>query len=276
MNHRARKRFGQNFLRDPGVVQRIARAVHPRPDQHLVEIGPGEGALTAALLETGCRLDAIELDRDLIVPLQAQFAAHPRFQLHQGDALQFDLSSLGGYSERAGGERRLRVVGNLPYNISTPLIFHLLAQQAHIVDMHFMLQREVVARLAAAPGSKEYGRLSVMAQYFCQVQPLFDVPPEAFQPRPRVQSAVVQLVPHQALAGALPCPARDVSQLQALLRAAFNQRRKTLRNSLRGLLSEAQIAARDIDPSQRPENLTLQQFVALSDQVAAQHSTQEI
>ena len=258
MNHRPRKRFGQNFLRDPGVIQRIARAIHPRPQQHLVEIGPGQGALTASLLDSGCRLDAVELDRDLVPVLLAQFVSNKQFRLHQADALNFDFKTL-----QTEGEK-LRVVGNLPYNISTPLIFHLLEQQEVIADMYFMLQLEVVNRLAAAPGSKHYGRLSVMAQYYCQVQALFEVPPGAFYPPPKVQSAIVQLVPHLAVDGKLPCPAADIEQLQSLLRVVFNQRRKTLRNSLKGLLSVEDIEALDIDPSQRPENLTLQQFVALS------------
>lgn len=252
--HRARKRFGQNFLQDPGVISRIARAINARPNQHLVEIGPGQGALTAAILDSGCSLDAIELDRDLAPILLAQFANNRQFSLHQGDALTFDFASL----QREG--EPLRVVGNLPYNISTPLIFHLLDQHQLIGDMHFMLQLEVVNRLAATPGNKNYGRLSVMAQYFCEVRSLFEVPPEAFHPRPKVQSAIVQLIPYAAP----PFAATSVAQLQSLLRTVFNQRRKTLRNSLRGLLDEAGIASLDIDPTQRPENLTLQQFVALS------------
>lgn len=251
--HRARKRFGQNFLHDPGVINRIARAIHAQPNQHVVEIGPGQGALTAAILDSGCRLDAIELDRDLVPLLLAQFANNPRFTLHQGDALTFDFSAL------QQGEP-LRIVGNLPYNISTPLIFHLLEQQAPIRDMLFMLQLEVVNRLAAAPGTKSFGRLSVMAQYYCEVHALFEVPPEAFTPRPKVQSAIVQLIPHATL----PHVADSVEQLQSLLRIVFNQRRKTLRNSLKGLLDVNRIEALGIDPTQRPENLGLQQFVALS------------
>lgn len=254
--HRARKRFGQNFLHDPGVINRIARAIHAKPHQHVVEIGPGQGALTAAILDSGCRLDAIELDRDLVPLLLAQFANNPRFTLHQGDALTFDFSALHQ------GEP-LRIVGNLPYNISTPLIFHLLEQKALIGDMLFMLQLEVVNRLAASPGNKSYGRLSVMAQYYCDVQSLFEVPPEAFQPRPKVQSAIVQLTPHTSL----PHIADNVEQLQSLLRIVFNQRRKTLRNSLKGLLDADAIEALGIDPAQRPENLSPQQFVELSNAI---------
>lgn len=258
VEHRARKRFGQNFLSDAGVIHRIGRAINPQPEEHLVEIGPGQGALTRELIASGCRLDAIELDRDLIPLLLAQFANYRSFRLHQGDALDFDFTVLQTSSEP------LRVVGNLPYNISTPLIFHLLQQQATIRDMHFMLQLEVVNRLAAPPGSKAYGRLSVMAQYYCTVDALFDVPPEAFRPRPRVQSAIVRLTPHLAGAG-MPCPAKDVQTLETLLRTVFNQRRKTLRNSLKGTLTAEQIESLEIDPSVRPENLTLPQFVALSD-----------
>lgn len=252
--HRARKRFGQNFLQDASVISRIARAIGAREDHHLVEIGPGQGALTATILDSGCTLDAVELDRDLAPILLAQFANNPRFSLHQGDALKFDFRSLQRENEL------LRIVGNLPYNISTPLIFHLLEQRSVIGDMHFMLQLEVVNRLAASPGSKNYGRLSVMAQYHCEVRSLFEVPPEAFTPRPKVQSAIVQLTPHTTL----PCAAKSVEQLQTVLRIVFNQRRKTLRNSLKNLLGEAQISSLGIDPAQRPENLSLREFVALS------------
>lgn len=251
--HRARKRFGQNFLRDPGIIQRLAAAIAPRPGQRLLEIGPGQGALTGELLASGCELSVIELDRDLIPILEAAFGHSDRFHLYQGDALKFDLNSLAG----AG---KVRVVGNLPYNISTPLIFHLLAQQSLIDDMHFMLQKEVVERLAAPAGSKAYGRLGIMAQYYCQVEKLFEVPPEAFSPQPKVQSAIVRLTPHKVL----PCPARDVSQLQTVLRHAFNQRRKTLRNNLKEVISSDRLQAIDIDPALRPERLRLEEFVAIA------------
>lgn len=257
--HRARKRFGQNFLTDEGVIHRIGRAINPQSGDHLVEIGPGQGALTRELIDSGCQLDAIELDRDLAPVLLAQFANYPTFRLHRADALKFDFSSLA-----TGGEP-LRVVGNLPYNISTPLIFHLLQQQTAIRDMHFMLQLEVVNRLAAQPGTKSYGRLSVMTQYYCAVEALFGVPPGAFKPQPKVQSAIVRLTPHLALDECLPCTARNVRTLESLLRTVFNQRRKTLRNSLKGTLAAEQIEKAGIDPSQRPENLSLPQFVALSD-----------
>ncbi len=253
--HRARKRFGQNFLRDPGIIRHIARSVHPRPEDHIVEIGPGQGALTAELVEQCGKLDAIELDRDLLPILLQRFGLLNNFQLHQGDALKFDFASL------QRNDQPLRVVGNLPYNISTPLIFHLLDQQQLIEDMHFMLQLEVVLRLAASPGSKNYGRLGIMAQYYCEVELLFEVPPEAFTPRPKVQSAIVRLRPHRQL----PHPARNVGTLQAVLRDAFNQRRKTLRNSLKARLDGEQLQQLGIDPSCRPETLSLAQFVAISD-----------
>lgn len=254
--HRARKRFGQNFLQDPGIINRIAKAIHAKPDQHLVEIGPGQGALTKLLVDTGCLLDAIELDRDLIPVLQQQFSGQ-QFRLHQADALRFDFHQLQTSDEK------LRVVGNLPYNISTPLIFHLLDHQALISDMHFMLQLEVVNRLAANPGHKNYGRLSVMTQYFCEVSALFEVPPEAFSPRPKVQSAIVRLSPRAAIEH----PANNMNTFTQLLRSAFNQRRKTLRNNLKGLLSPDAITAVGIDPGARPETLSVAEFVALSNAV---------
>ena len=256
-HHKARKRFGQNFLHDQGVIHRIARAINANSTDHVVEIGPGQGALTADILLGGCYLDAIELDRDLIPILQNRFQQHERFNLQQGDALAFNFSALQQNAEK------LRVVGNLPYNISTPLIFHLLDHHQIIQDMHFMLQLEVVKRLAAEPGHKNYGKLSVMAQYYCQVENLFEVPPEAFNPRPKVQSAIVRLIPHDQL----PHPANDVETLRSLLRTVFNQRRKTLRNSLKNLLDEKQIESAGINPSARPETLSLQQFVAISNLV---------
>lgn len=256
--HRARKRFGQNFLHDAGVIHRILRSIHPRADDHLVEIGPGQGALTEGLLGGGAQLDVIELDLDLIPILTAKFGGNPRFRLNQGDALKFDFASL------AGGERSLRVVGNLPYNISTPLIFHLLEHAALIRDMHFMLQKEVVERLAAEPGGGDWGRLSIMVQYHCRVEHLFNVGPGAFNPAPKVDSAIVRLVPHERL----PHPARDPRLLERVVREAFNQRRKTLRNTLKGLLDLPAIEAAGVDPGLRPEQLDLAAFVRLADQLA--------
>lgn len=256
--HRARKRFGQNFLHDAGVIYRILRSIHARPGQRLVEIGPGQGALTEGLVDSGAQLDVIELDQDLVPLLRLRFGLNPQFTLHQGDAMKFDFAAL------ANGER-LRVVGNLPYNISTPLIFHLLEHASVIEDMHFMLQKEVVERLAAQPGSGDWGRLSIMVQYFCSVEHLFTVGPGAFNPPPKVDSAIVRLVPHRTL----PHPARDHRLLERVVREAFNQRRKTLRNTLKNLLSSEDIAAAGVDGSLRPEQLDLAAFVRLADQLAA-------
>jgi len=252
--HRARKRFGQNFLEDDGVIARIVAAIAPRADDHLVEIGPGQGALTAALLGSALmRLDAIELDRDLLTRLQQRFGSDARFFLHSGDALQFQLETLNLGT-------KLRIVGNLPYNISTPLLFHLLAQKTQIHDMHFMLQREVVDRLAAIPGSKDWGRLAIMIQYHCRVAPLFTVPPEAFSPAPKVMSAVVRLQP-LASGEQRPCSPACLDQV---VRQAFAQRRKTLRNTLGSLLSEQTLETLNIDPGARAETLTLDQFIDLA------------
>lgn len=257
--HRARKRFGQNFLRDAGIISRIVACIRPQKGQRIVEIGPGQGAITEQLLEATGALDAIELDRDLITGLRTQFFAYPEFILHQADALKFDFASF------RGDGLPLRVVGNLPYNISTPLIFHLLASRNAIEDMHFMLQKEVVARLAATPGSGAWGRLSVMTQYFCRVDDLFDVPPEAFVPRPKVDSAIVRLVPHQQL----PYPANDYETFESLVRTGFSQRRKTLRNNLKGVLTAEQIEALKIDPARRPETISLEEWVRLANAVSA-------
>lgn len=255
--HRARKRFGQNFLKDAGIIDRILRSIHPQTTQHLLEIGPGQGALTEGLLASGARLDVIELDQDLIPLLKLKFGLNPLFHLHQGDALKFDFSALA-----CSGEK-LRVVGNLPYNISTPLIFHLLSQHAVIEDMHFMLQKEVVERMAAQPGGGDWGRLTIMVQYFCQVEHLFDVPPECFTPAPKVDSAIVRLIPYETL----PYPAKDHKLLELIVREAFNQRRKTLRNTLKRLLPIEAIEQAGVDGSLRPEQLSLADFVKLADQL---------
>ncbi|WP_207063628.1 16S rRNA (adenine(1518)-N(6)/adenine(1519)-N(6))-dimethyltransferase RsmA [Motiliproteus sp. SC1-56] len=256
VGHRARKRFGQNFLQDEHVIRRIIRSIHPQPGQHLVEIGPGLGALTEELLEACGELDVVELDRDLIPVLRTQFFRYEeRFRIHQADALKFDFTQL------AEDSRPLRIVGNLPYNISTPLIFHLLSHSGLIEDMHFMLQKEVVDRLAAQPGESAYGRLGIMAQYRCRVEPLFVVSPHAFHPQPKVDSAIVRLVPYADL----PLKARNEADLEQLVRAAFSMRRKTLRNNLKPLLPAAEIEALNIDPGIRPERLSLESFVALAD-----------
>jgi 16S rRNA (adenine1518-N6/adenine1519-N6)-dimethyltransferase len=256
--HRARKRFGQNFLRDLGIISRIVRAVGPRSTDRLVEIGPGQGALTEPLLEAAGHLEVIELDRDLIPGLRVQFFNYPDFVIHEGDALTFDFAALKGDGPA------LRVVGNLPYNISTPLIVHLLAAGDAVADMHFMLQKEVVERLAAEPGGPDWGRLSVMAQYYCTVEQLFIVPPEAFVPRPKVDSAIVRLTPHEAL----PHTADDPALLFELVKLAFGQRRKTLRNNFKGRVSPDTLEALGIDPIRRPQTLTVAEFVTIANRVA--------
>lgn len=254
--YRARKRFGQNFLEDTNIIRAIIGAINPKPGQSIIEIGPGLGALTEWLLEaTSGHLDVIELDRDLIPVLRTKFFNYPNLTIHEADALKFDFSSL----VRDG--KTIRIVGNLPYNISTPLIFHLLEYASAVEDMHFMLQKEVVERLAAQPGEKAYGRLGIMVQYRCRVESLLDVPPGAFNPRPKVNSAVVRLTPYREL----PCPAKDITQLEKVVRSAFNQRRKTIRNNLRGLITDSELETLGIDPGLRAENLTLQNFVAISD-----------
>ena len=252
--HQARKRFGQNFLQDPGVIERIVRSIHPQANDNLVEIGPGLGALTEELLAVNPRLQVVELDRDLIPILRTKFFNYPEFRIREADALKFDFSELAGNGP-------LRIVGNLPYNISTPLIFHLLEQAGVVKDMHFMLQKEVVQRLAAGPGDNNYGRLGIMAQYFCRVQPLFEVGPGAFKPAPKVDSAIVRLVPHETL----PHPARDLSMLQHVVRTAFNARRKTLRKSLGSLVSAEELQSLGINDGLRPENLGLPEYVAIAD-----------
>jgi 16S rRNA (adenine1518-N6/adenine1519-N6)-dimethyltransferase len=263
--HRPRKRFGQNFLEDASVIDRITAAIYPESDEHLVEIGPGQGALTASLIDSGCKLDVIELDRDLIPGLLASFCLKPGFKLHSADALKFDFSTLidSTPTESGNAGQKLRVVGNLPYNISTPLIFKLLESSAIIHDMHFMLQLEVVERLAASPGNKNWGRLGIMAQYQCQVEHLFDVPPHAFNPPPKVQSAIVRLTPWVDS----PWPTCNEPQLRALVKAAFAHRRKTLRNNLKGIIDSTQLEALDIDPGARAETLQLTQFIEITNAI---------
>ncbi len=253
-----RKRFGQNFLHDQAVLARIVGAIAPHPDDPVLEIGPGRGALTGALLERLNRLVAVEIDRDLAAGLRAAFAPE-RLELHVGDALDLDLASLGPTPE--GG---WRVVGNLPYNISTPLLFHLLDQMEAIRDMHFLLQREVVERMTAAPGSKTYGRLTVMLAARARAQSLFGVPPGAFHPPPKVHSAVVRITPLEAplVDSALyPAFAKVVNQ-------AFSNRRKTLRRGLSGLVDASRIEAADLDPGARPETVDVHGFAALARMVA--------
>lgn len=256
MSHRPRKRFGQNFLHDEQVIHAIVSALDLRSDDHLVEIGPGQGALTRHLLPAVRLLDLVELDRDLVSFLEQRFAGSEGLRIHSADALRFDFSTL-----LAAESGKIRVVGNLPYNISTPLLFHLFAQTAtaSISDMHFMLQKEVVERLCAEPGSKDYGRLSVMAQYYCQMEQVLDVYPESFYPIPKVVSSVVRLIPHDKKPVTV-----ELDALERVVSAAFSQRRKTLRNALSSVLTEAQIEQAGIAPTARAETLDLQAFARLS------------
>ncbi|MDH5594252.1 MAG: 16S rRNA (adenine(1518)-N(6)/adenine(1519)-N(6))-dimethyltransferase RsmA, partial [Gammaproteobacteria bacterium] len=225
MEHRPRKRFGQNFLHDPNIISRIIDAIHPRDDQQLVEIGPGQGALTSFLLDRINHLDVVELDRDLVTLLRKKFSDTEKLTIHSADALKFDFCSLGTQGNK------IRLIGNLPYNISTPLIFHLLEQSHCISDMHFMLQKEVVERMAAQPATKAYGRLTIMVQLFCTVEKLFTVPPGAFNPPPKVDSMIVRLIPHESPQYEI----KNKTVLQELVNQAFSQRRKTLRNALKRL-----------------------------------------
>lgn len=255
--HTPRKRFGQHFLHDANVIARIVQAIAPQPGEHLVEIGPGEGALTLPLLRKALALTVIELDRDLAPRLGGLADGIGTIEVVQADVLRVDLTRL------AAG-RPLRVVGNLPYNISSPILFHCIDHLDAIVDMHFMLQKEVVERMAAAPGSKTYGRLSVMLQLACRVEPLLAVPPEAFRPPPKVDSAVVRLVPRPRAER----PIQHQAMVQRIVRAAFGQRRKTLSNALDGVVSLAEIERAGIDPRTRAEQLAPQAFVTLA-QVAS-------
>lgn len=257
MTHTARKRFGQNFLHDHTIIYNILSSLQASPDEHWVEIGPGLGALTEPLLAMGLHLDVVELDRDLVVYLQDKFKAAPGLRIFSADALRFDFSAL------ATAEQKLRIIGNLPYNISTPLMFHLLANAQCIEDMHFMLQKEVVERICAAPGSKKYGRLSVMMQYYCATELLFEVPPESFDPIPKVTSAIVRLVPHLAP----PVQVDDLAKLNRVVTQAFSQRRKTLRNSLKKLIPEAAFDSLGIDATHRAETLSLSDFARLSNMI---------
>ena len=256
MPHTPRKRFGQNFLHDPAVIGRIVQAIDPRPGDTVVEIGPGKGAITLPLLQAAGKLDVVELDRDLVGPLAEKCRDIGTLAIHNSDALSFDFCKLS-----AGG--MLRIVGNLPYNISTPLLFFLLEQHACIQDMHFMLQKEVVERMAAQPGSGSYGRLSVMLQYRCKVMPLFNIGPGAFNPPPKVESAFVRLLPYARP----PVTVDDEAVFSELVRQAFSQRRKTLRNTLRTLLDVDEIITAGVDPAARAEMLGLAEFAGLANRV---------
>ena len=256
--HQARKRFGQNFLHDQQVIDRIIREIAPTSTDHLLEIGPGQGALTEQLADSGATVDCVELDRDLVEHLRHQYRDYDNVHIHQHDILKFDLNDL------ELSDKRVRIIGNLPYNISTPVLFHLLKYYEKIEDMSFMLQLEVVERMSASVGDKDYGRLSLMLQYFCQAQKLFDVPPQAFTPQPKVNSAIVRLTPHKAL----PITVKDTDCLKVVVRTAFNQRRKTLKNSLKTLISGSELSDLEIDMTLRPEKLTLTDYVKISDAIS--------
>lgn len=255
MKHVAKKRFGQNFLTDQAIISSLIEAINPQINQTIVEIGPGLGALTKPLLAKIEHLHVVEIDRDIVSWMQAEYAkpAYTKNMLtvHNVDALKFDFSNLGS---------NLRVTGNLPYNISTPILFHLLDNVSHITDMHFMLQKEVVERMVAQPSTSAYGRLSVMLQYYLAMEYLITVPPEAFEPAPKVESAFVRCVPHATL----PFVANDTKLFYKVVLAAFGQRRKTLRNTLKGLLDDAGFDALNINPQLRAENLSVAEFVAIS------------
>lgn len=251
---RPRKRFGQHFLHDPGVVRRILSGFAARPDDVVAEIGPGPGVLTRELAGKVRELHAVEIDRDLAAERIAEFADVPSVTVHVADALEFDFCAL------APAPRSLRLIGNLPYNISTPLLFHLLQGATCIRDMVFMLQKEVVDRMVAGPGSRDYGRLSVMVQWRCRVERLFTVGPGAFQPPPRVDSAVVHLWPYETS----PVHVEQADRFADIVREAFGHRRKTLRNALHDLVPEEVIAGLGIDTSRRPETLSVAEFAAIA------------
>ncbi len=256
MNARPKKSFGQHFLHDLRYIERIVSVIAPRVEDFVVEIGPGEGALTLPLLAASGKLTAIELDTDLIPGLQARAAAAGELHIIHADVLKVDLTALA----HRHGVTQLRIAGNLPYYISSPILFHCVEHAAAIRDMHFMLQKEVVERMAAAPGSKVYGRLSVMLQLACRVEPLFDVPAQAFRPPPKVESAVVRLVP----LAAHELHDADPQHVYAVVKAAFGQRRKTLGNALKQLLDADAIRGADVDPKARAETLAPTDFVRLA------------
>jgi len=255
VNHRPRKRFGQHFLTSSEIIEQIVAAIAPREGETIVEIGPGKAEITAPLAKLATELHAIEFDRDLAAALKTRYADDDHVTIHEADALKFDFSTIG---------TDLRIVGNLPYNISTPLLFHLLEYKSSIADAHFMLQKEVVDRMCASPGSKSYGRLTVMLGCQMEVVPLFDVPPTAFSPPPRVMSSVIRMRP-------IPEPGieiRDKDLLSTIVRSAFSKRRKTLRNALQGVVEVAEIEAVGIDPGVRPEQVSISDWVALANHIS--------
>ncbi len=252
MQHRPRKRFGQNFLTDSSVIQSIIHAINPQPTEKVVEIGPGLGALTHPLLKQLNALTVIEIDHDLVGHLkELKLPSTQTLNIVEADALTIDYAALGN---------PIRLVGNLPYNISTPLMMHLLNFKHAIIDMHFMLQKEVVERIAAVPGGKSYGRLSIIIQYHCDVECLFIVPPESFFPAPKVDSAIIRLTPHRRAPYAKVC----TKTLQDVVAVAFGMRRKTLANNLKPLLNAQEISALDIDPVKRPEQITIHEYIRIA------------
>lgn len=253
--HVPRKRFGQHFLTDLSVVQRIIDAVNIQETDHILEIGPGGGVLTERILNQGCLLDAVELDRDLIHTLSHRFKDVRRFKLHQADILKFDLASIS-----SDGSKDLRIVGNLPYNISTPLIFKLMEDSKNIKDMHFMLQKDMIKRMTTEHGSKAWGRLTVMLQYLCKTEYLFDVSSESFFPPPKVESAIIRLIPYKIR----PYEAKNYERFQYLVRKVFSMRRKTLRNSLKGIMDPLEIEKIGLSSNIRPEQMNISDFIKLS------------
>jgi 16S rRNA (adenine1518-N6/adenine1519-N6)-dimethyltransferase len=254
MKHLAKKRFGQNFLTDQTIITSLIQSINPQNDDLMVEIGPGLGAMTQPLIKHLNHLHVVEIDRDIISWMQG-FYPKDKITIYNSDVLKFDFNNIGEH---------IRVVGNLPYNISSPILFKLLENTAQIIDMHFMLQKEVVERMVAAPSSSDYGRLSVMLQYKLQMEYLITVPPYAFDPAPKVESAFVRCVPYATL----PYPAKDEALFAKLVQAAFSQRRKTLRNTLKGLLDDAGFESLKIDSQQRAENLSVAQFVTIANFLA--------
>jgi 16S rRNA (adenine1518-N6/adenine1519-N6)-dimethyltransferase len=256
--HTPRKRFGQHFLRDQGIIQRIVAALHPGVSDHLIEIGPGQGALTLPVLRQSKQLEAVELDRDLIGDLEERCHSAGKLQVYSADVLEFDFASI------KKDERLLRVFGNLPYNISTPLLFHLIQYAPIIADMLFMVQKEVALRLAAETDTEHFGRLSVMVQYHWQVDYVFSVPASAFHPPPQVESAIVRLTPHQELSARV----QDYAMFESIVKHAFGKRRKTLRNSLKEIVSDEMWEQIPIRSNLRAENLSVSDFVLMSNIVS--------
>ena len=261
----AKKRFGQHFLTDNNIIIQLINAIAPKAEDHIIEIGPGHGILTQAVLPHVKRLDAIEIDRDLVAELERVYHDKTNLTIHQQDVLKFDLKSVQENDER------LRVIGNIPYNISTPLIFHVIKFATFIQDMHFMLQKEVAERLVASPGGKVYGRLSVMLQYHCEGLLLFPVGRDAFKPAPQVESAVVRLIPYRSL----PYLAEDYSLFQRVVREAFSKRRKMIRNALKSILGDDEWQTLEIDPNLRAEEISVKKYVKISNLVYSNGAKQK-